>query len=132
MPQRDEAYAFLKSGLAGLIVFVAVDGIGAFMEASEEKANELGARFEGWLLVHEFTPEQERWLHDVEAQIRENAGYYDSFSLDHLEDAPFSLQGGRRRAAELFGGEDKLSAVVAELSQTVYGGESSPRASATH
>ncbi|WP_413574960.1 DUF475 domain-containing protein [Bdellovibrio sp. HCB290] len=36
MPQQNEAYAFLKSGLAGLIVFVAVDGIGAFMEASEE------------------------------------------------------------------------------------------------
>ncbi len=114
--------------------WVTMDDAGnfVFMEASEEKANELGVRFEGWLLDHEFTPEQERWLHDVEAQIRENAGYYDSFSLDHLEDAPFSLQGGRRRAAELFGGEDKLSAVVAELSQTVYGGESSPRASATH
>ncbi|MEK2688274.1 DUF475 domain-containing protein [Bdellovibrio sp. GT3] len=36
MPQQNEAHAFLKAGLAGLIVFVAVDGIGAFMEASEE------------------------------------------------------------------------------------------------
>jgi hypothetical protein len=36
MPQQEEAYPFLKSGMAGLIVFVAVDGIGAFMEASEE------------------------------------------------------------------------------------------------
>jgi type I restriction enzyme R subunit len=92
-----------------------------FLEASVEKANTLGARFEGWLLDHEFTPDQERWLHDVGAQIRGNADLYDSFSLDHLEAAPFSLQGGRRRAAELFGGEATLSSVIATLSQSVYG-----------
>lgn len=94
-----------------------------FLEPSAEKANTLGARFEGWLLDHEFTPDQERWLHGVGAQIRGNADLYDSFSLDHLEAAPFSLQGGRRRAAELFGGEDPLSSVIANLSQSVYGSE---------
>jgi hypothetical protein len=91
------------------------------MEASEEKANELGARFEGWLMGQEFNPVQERWLHDVEAQIRENADQFNDFTLDHLEFPPFSLQGGRRKAAELFGGETPLSGVLANLSQTVYG-----------
>ncbi len=92
-----------------------------FLEASEEKAAELGARFEGWLMSHEFTPIQERWLHDVEAQIRENADQFNDFTLDHLAFSPFSLQGGRLRAAELFGGENHLSSVLANLSQSVYG-----------
>ena len=92
-----------------------------FMEASEEKAAELGARFEGWLMNHEFTPTQERWLHDVEAQIRENADQFSDFTLDHLALPPFSLQGGRLRAAELFGGENHLTNVIANLSQSVYG-----------
>ena len=41
--------------------------------------------------------------------------------FDHLEFPPFSLQGGRRKAAELFGGETPLSGVLANLSQSVYG-----------
>ncbi|MDP1610530.1 MAG: DEAD/DEAH box helicase family protein [Sulfuritalea sp.] len=103
--------------------WVTMDDAGnfVFLDASEEKANELGVRFEGWLVRHEFTPEQERWLHDVEAQIRQNADQFQDFTLDHLEFPPFSLQGGRRRAAELFGGEDHLSSVIANLSQSVYG-----------
>ena len=103
--------------------WVTMDDAGnfVFLEASEEKANELGARFEGWLVSQEFTPEQERWLHDVAAQIRENADQFEDFTLDHLEFPPFSLQGGRRRAAEIFGGEESLSSVIANLSQSVYG-----------
>ncbi|MCA9981395.1 MAG: DEAD/DEAH box helicase family protein, partial [Anaerolineales bacterium] len=103
--------------------WVTMDDAGnfVFMEASEEKANELGARFEGWLMGQEFTPVQERWLHDVEAQIRENADQFNDFTLDHLEFPPFSLQGGRRKAAELFGGETPLCGVLANLSQSVYG-----------
>ena len=99
-----------------------------FLEANEEKTNELGARFEGWMMEREFTTEQERWLHDVEAQIRENGDFYDSFSLDHLEEAPFSLQGGKRRAAELFGGEENLARLLAQLTQSVYGVPDSTRA----
>ena len=103
--------------------WVTMDDAGnfVFMEASEEKANELGARFEGWLMGQEFNPVQERWLHDVEAQIRENADQFNDFTLDHLEFPPFSLQGGRRKAAELFGGETPLSGVLANLSQSIYG-----------
>lgn len=102
--------------------WVTMDDAGnfVFLEASEGKANELGARFEGWLVSHDFTPAQERWLHDVEAQIRENAEQFNDFTLDHLEFPPFSLQGGKRRAVELFGGEDTLSALIHELSQSVY------------
>jgi type I restriction enzyme R subunit len=105
--------------------WVTMDDAGnfVFLEPSAAKANTLGARFEGWLVSHEFTSDQERWLHDVKAQIRENAEQFDEFTLDHLEFPPFSLQGGRRRAAELFGGEERVSSLLANLSQSVYGSE---------
>lgn len=110
--------------------------ISSFLEASEEKANELGVRFEGWLVSRDFTPAQERWLLDVEAQIRENAEQFDDFTLDHLEFPPFSLQGGKRRAVELFGSEDTLSTLIHGLSQSVYrdptGDDSASGTSATH
>lgn len=96
------------------------DGNLLFPEPSEEKANALGARFEGWLMDHEFTPDQERWLHWVESQIHQNADIFDDFTLDHLEFPPFSLQGGKRRAAELFGGETQLATLIADLSRSVY------------
>lgn len=91
-----------------------------FPDPAEEQAAELGARFEGWLMDQQLTPAQERWLHWVESQIRENAGLFEDFTLDHLEFPPFSLQGGKRKAAELFGGEETLARVVADLNNAVY------------
>lgn len=91
-----------------------------FPDPVEEKAATLGARFEGWMMGRDFTPAQERWLHSVKSQIRENTDLFEDFTLDHLEFPPFSLLGGKRKAAELFGGEDRLARVVAELSQSVY------------
>lgn len=91
-----------------------------FPDADDAKAAELGARFEGWLLGREFTPEQERWLHWVESQIRQNAALFDDFTLDHLEFPPFSLRGGQRKAAELFGGDQLLAQIVADLNRAVY------------
>lgn len=91
-----------------------------FPDADDAKAAALGARFEGWLLGREFTLEQERWLHWVESQVRQNADLFDDFTLDHLEFPPFSLRGGRRKAAELFGGDQPLAQVVADLNRAVY------------
>ncbi len=91
-----------------------------FPDPDNAKAAELGARFEGWLLERELAPEQERWLHWVESQIRQNADLFDDFTLDHLEFPPFSLRGGRRKAAELFGGDQALAQIVADLNRAVY------------
>ncbi len=96
------------------------DGRMVFAEASEAKANELGLRFEEWLGGHEFTPDQERWLHWVESQIRANAEICDDFTIDHLEFPPFSSQGGRRKAVELFGDDARLAATIAGLSAAVF------------
>ena len=79
-----------------------------------------GTRFEGWMLGREFTPDQERWLHWIESQVRQNADIFDGFSVDHLEFPPFSHQGGKRKATELFGGERELAAVLADLNRAVY------------
>lgn len=102
--------------------WVSVDEAGnlVFPEPSEEKANELGARFEGWMMGRDFTPDQERWLHSVESQIRQNADIFDDFTLDHLEFPPFTGMGGRRKAAELFGGEAALDQIIADLRGHVF------------
>jgi type I restriction enzyme R subunit len=76
--------------------WVTVDESGniVFPEPSEAKANELGARFEAWLLGREFRRDQERLLHWMESQIRVNADVLDEFTPDDLEFPPFSGKGG--------------------------------------
>lgn len=96
------------------------DGRMVFAEAQEAKANELGLRFEEWLGGQAFTPEQERWLRWVESQIRANAEICDDFTIDHLECPPFSGQGGRRKAVELFGDDARLAETIAGLSAAVF------------
>lgn len=91
-----------------------------FPDADEVKAAELGTRFEEWLGSQEFTVDQERWLHTVESQIRENADLFDEFTADHLDFPPFSLRGGRRYAESLFGGEERVAVLLAEMSDAVY------------
>ena len=41
LPSHEDALSFLKSGLAGLVTYVAVDGIGSFMEASEDTMKDI-------------------------------------------------------------------------------------------
>ena len=102
--------------------WVTVDENGnlVFPEPSEAKANELGARFESWLLEREFTRDQERLLHWIESQIRVNADNLIEFTPDHLEFPPFSGKGGRRGAAALFGGDDQLNAMIESLNRAVF------------
>ncbi len=92
-----------------------------FLEPDSARAEELGARFEGWFVQQQsLTPDQERWLHWVESQIRQNASITDDFTMDHLELPPFSAQGGKRKAAALFGGSDALSNVIEQIRRQVF------------
>lgn len=95
-----------------------------FLEPDAAKAEELGARFEGWFVQQSFTPEQERLLHGIESQIRANASIYDDFTADHLDQPPFSARGGQRKAAELFGGVDGLNRVIWDIRRQVFQGGS--------
>lgn len=96
------------------------DGNVVFLPPDELKAQELGARFESWLVEQTLTPDQERWLHLIESQIRSNASVYKDFSVDHLEQQPFIARGGKRKAAEAFGGPEALDRTLHHIQQAVF------------
>jgi type I restriction enzyme R subunit len=97
------------------------DGNMVFPEVSELKAAELGARFEAWLLTQKgLTPNEESWLRMVGNQIRANAGTMYEFSLAHFAFHPFTLMGGLPQAVRIFGGENRLETILADLNETVF------------
>ena len=92
-----------------------------FPEVSEQKAAELGARFEAWLLKHDgLTPNEERWLRTIGNQLRANADAWDEFSAGHFAFPPFTLMGGYPEAVRVFGGEDRLYALLVGLNEAVF------------
>ncbi len=92
-----------------------------FPEASEQKAAELGARFEAWLLTQEgLTPTGESWLRMIGNQLRANAGTMDEFSAAHFAFHPFTLMGGLPQAVRVFGGEARLEALLDGLDAAVF------------
>jgi type I restriction enzyme, R subunit len=109
--------------------WITLDDQGNFARpaATEERAGELGLRFEEWLLEQEFETEQERLLKIMGEQIKANAATMDSFGLERFVNPPFSLRGGLDRAITVFGGSDRLEQVVAELNEAVFGAMSNPQ-----
>lgn len=92
-----------------------------FPAVSEQKAAELGARFEAWLLTrNDLTPNEESWLRVVGNQLRANADTWDAFSPEHFAFHPFTLMGGYAQAVRVFGGEDKLYALLLGLNEAVF------------
>lgn len=102
-----------------------------FPEASEQKAEELGARFEAWLLQKmSLNPEQERWLRLLGSQIRANADTLDEVMPEHFAYFQmFSQMGGLNEARRVFGGAAPLENLLESLNAAVFGGEEPPIAS---
>ena len=103
--------------------WVTVDEEGNFIfaEASEQKANELGASFEAWLVSRtDLTPAQEILLRVVGSQIRANAETWDEFTSDHFALPVFSSQGGYQNALRVFGGKSRLDEVMESLNANVF------------
>jgi type I restriction enzyme R subunit len=100
------------------------DGNMIFPEVSEAKANELGTRFEAWLLAQEarLGPDQERWLGIVGQQIRANADTWEEFTSDHFAFDPFTQMGGRTEARRVFGGQGPLDEILESLNASVFSG----------
>jgi len=98
------------------------DGNMLFPEASEQKAAELGARFEAWLLARSgLDPEQERWLRILGAQIRANADTLDEVMPEHFAFFhTFSQMGGLREAQRVFGDAAKLQALLDSLNASLF------------
>jgi type I restriction enzyme, R subunit len=113
-----------------------------FPEASEQKASELGARFEAWLLAQDgINPGEESWLRMIGSQLRANAGAMDEFSTGHFAFHPFSQLGGYPQAVRVFGTEERLEDLIDSLNAAVFGdnaddiqlgGGIDPTAPATH
>jgi type I restriction enzyme R subunit len=93
-----------------------------FPEASEQKAAELGARFEAWLLAQaDLTPEQERWLRILGSQIRANADSWEEVFPEHFAFPPFSQMGGLMEAQRVFTSSDALDSRIESLNFAVFG-----------
>jgi type I restriction enzyme R subunit len=99
-----------------------------FPEANEQKAAELGARFEAWLLQQEHLgTEQQRWLRLLGSQIRANSDSLGEVMPEHFAYLHvFSQMGGLNGALRVFGGEAKLGALLESLNAAVFGGEVPP------
>jgi type I restriction enzyme, R subunit len=109
--------------------WVTVDENGnmVFPEASEQRAAELGARFEGWLLQRtDLNAGEESWLRMIGHQFRANADHYiggdAEFALDQFAFHPFSQLGGMAQAVRVFGREERLAEVIGSLNEHMFGG----------
>jgi len=98
------------------------DGNMLFPEASEQKAAELGVKFEAWLLSQTaLTPEQERWLRILGSQIRANADTLDEVTPEHFAYFhTFSQMGGLHEAQRVFGNADALQSRLDSLNAAVF------------
>jgi type I restriction enzyme R subunit len=97
------------------------DGNMVFPEVSEQRAAELGAKFEAWLLTcTDLSPSEENWLRLIGNQIRANADTLDEFSAGHFAFHPFTLMGGYPEALRVFGGEDRLYGFLTALNDAVF------------
>ena len=98
-----------------------------FPEASEQRAAELGARFEAWLLQRTgLGAGEESWLRMIGHQFRANADHYTGpdaeFSLDQFAFHPFSQLGGLAQAVRVFGRQERLDEVIGSLNEHMFGG----------
>lgn len=93
-----------------------------FPEASEQKAAELGAKFEAWLLEQSgLNAEQERWLRILGAQLRANADTLDEVMPEHFAYFhTFSQMGGLREAQRVFGTPNHLQTLLESLNSSLF------------
>jgi type I restriction enzyme, R subunit len=100
------------------------EGNMVFPEASEQRAAELGLRFEAWLLARpDINAGEESLLRMVGSQIRANADTLDEFSVGHFAFHPFTLIGGLPQAVRVFAGAERLESLIESLNAAVFGGD---------
>lgn len=93
-----------------------------FPEASEQKKEAVGLRFEAWLLRQpNLSAEQERWLRILGSQVRANADTLDEVLPEHFAFFhTFSQMGGVREAQRVFGNAENLQALLDSLNAAVF------------
>ncbi len=110
--------------------WVTVDENGnmVFPEASEQKAAELGVRFEAWILAQpDLNPGEESWLRMIGSQFRANADNYTgsdaAFVVEQFAFHPFQQLGGMTQAVRVFGTEPRMNALIASLNEHMFSPE---------
>jgi len=98
------------------------DGNMVFPEASEQRASELGAKFEAWLLNQSnLTAEQERWLRILGSQVRANADSLEEVMPEHFAYFhTFSQMGGLHEAERVFEGKESLQNTLSSLNEALF------------
>ncbi|MYB20079.1 MAG: restriction endonuclease subunit R [Holophagales bacterium] len=88
----------------------------------EERAAEIGVRFEAWREEHdEFDAEQARWARLIGSRVRADAMSMEIIGAWNLDEHPFSALGGYDQAQRVFGGEDSLRRLIAGVNAAVFG-----------
>lgn len=107
--------------------WVTVDENGnmVFPETSEQKAAELGLRFEAWLLAQtDLNPGEESWLRMIGSQFRANADNYAGpdaeFIVEQFAFHPFQQLGAMPQAVRVFGNEPRMQALIDSLNEHMF------------
>ena len=88
----------------------------------EARAAEVGMRFEAWRGEQgEFDAEQARWAGLIGSRMRADATSMDGFGGWDFDEHPFAALGGYEQARRVFGGEEPLDRLIAELNAAVFG-----------
>ncbi len=92
-----------------------------FLDADEQQAAELGARFEVWLAAQAgLNSDSMRVLVAIGEYIKANADTLDAFTIDHFVEPPLSHNHVVQRAVQVFGSEERLQAVLRSLNRAVF------------
>ena len=96
-----------------------------FPEASEQRAAELGAKFEAWILAQaDLNPGEESWLRMIGSQFKANADNYTGpdaeFIVEQFAFHPFQQLGGMAQAVRVFGSEPRMVAVIDSLNEFMF------------
>lgn len=99
-----------------------------FPEASEQLANELGIKFEAWLLGRldkgNINPGEESWLRMVGSHFRANPDQYSGsdpeFEVEQFAFHPFQQLGGMQQAVRVFGDATRLQAIIDDMNEAMF------------
>ncbi|MDE0029125.1 MAG: DEAD/DEAH box helicase family protein [Deltaproteobacteria bacterium] len=109
--------------------WLTLDDTGRIVRTPEHqaRADEIGMRFEAWRgKQDEFDAEQVRWAGLIGSRVRADAMNMDTFGEWVFDEHPFAALGGYEQARRVFGGEQSLGRLIAELNAAVFGPRPAP------
>jgi len=115
--------------------WVTIDEYGnyVFVDADEQRATLLGARFEAWINNETgLHSDMKRLLYTVGEYIKANADTLEEFTIDYFTVLPFTNIGGMQRAIQTFGNEGQLVKILEKMNKAIFTEEENGTASDKH